>query len=644
MKNIISYLIVIFSLLSFSQAQAQDCNASDLPVKLSDLRYLDVAFTDVLGQIKNSTACNVAKIKGWKPGTTVTQSQGTTACKKFGKTYAINPGNPQYGTKDHGRLLENDLGYFFCMPGANKHEMCDHMTAQLSSSMDVKWDRKTANGDGDCLCKRKGDKADAFVSCPASPEEFKAENSTKCDVAGAGEVNGKCVCLTEPTTEAKQGTVCPPKVTQPASPTVNVKEEDFADCFAEIESAEAACSQKGQDAFDKCSKAAPENNKNIAEAQRILSIGVDAMVAQNAGSGALESCAKMSALGTGVIESLALFQKTCKKELDTCKQGCTDVKAYAQEDTAKLAEACKAKYEQKNPGRTWTEEHQAQFATRADQHKKYSENINNFCKGDVKVAEGQFDDMLERLAQSVQKADICRCQLTAGSTQESCESVVTPLTCMQNMNQQGCSYSSVGCPPGSTDPRCKGTTPPVAINGSGVGAPISGFASPGFSSAGGGANGGKVQIGDSDLSGLYDETRPTGSGTATADAGSPFAPAAAAGSPGASLNMGNGDASGGAGNGEGGEKGGLSGFFQNAKGAISSMFGGGGSEKGSTTKSSNGKAYKNDMNGFRPKAPALRGMANAGEFGGKNRDIWKIMNQRYNDQYHTFITVETPSK
>ena len=636
-----SYLIVIFSLLSSQLAQAQSCDDKS-PVKVSQLQFVGEDLRKVLGDIGRRTECHVAE--GYNADTAARKY-----CMKKYNMAAVNPGNPQYnaGSKAHGSAGSNHIGYYFCM-AIKKNKMCEHMKAQKASVLDVRWVGTAPFGDndGDCKCKRKGASASEEVDCPAETNALESDQSTGCKIAGAIQEGSRCVCENDREIEAKAGVTCPGVKAAPVSPTATVKEEDFAGCFADIEKSEAACSQKGQDAFDKCSKESPENNKNISEAQRVLSIGVDAMVAQNAGSGALESCAKMSALGTGVIEALSLFQTNCRKELDACKQGCADVKAYSKEDTAKLAEACKAQYESRNPGKTWSEEHQSEFATRAERHKSYSANVDKFCKGDVQVAEGQFDDMLQRLATSVQKADICKCQLTAGSTsgKESCDNVVTPLTCMQNMNQQGCSYSSVGCPPGSTDPRCKGTTPPVAINGSGVGAPISGFASPGFSSAGGGANGGKVQIGDSDLSGLYDETRPTGSGTATADAGSPFAPAAAAGSPGASLNMGNGDASGGAGNGEGGEKGGLSGFFQNAKGAISSMFGGGSGEKGSTTKSSNGKAYKNDMNGFRPKAPALRGMANAGEFGGKNRDIWKIMNQRYNDQYHTFITVETPSK
>lgn len=639
MKNILSYFIVIFSLLSYQLAQAEDCNSSDLPVKLSDLKYIDMGFTDVLSQIGKSTSCKVARIKSWKPGHMATQQQGTTACGRG--NYAINPGNPQYGPVGRGGLLENDLGYYFCMPGADKKAMCTARAQQLSSVIDIRWDRK--NNDGDCLCKSKG-KGEAF-SCPADIEALKTDNQTGCNFPNADtdKSTGQCMCLygTPKRGVTANSEPCPTEPEKKQTATVN--DTDFDDCFSEIKEAKNACSQKSQDAINNCSKEAPDVNKGVKEAQRVLDIGLSALLAKNANTGALEACTKMSLAGTGAISALSLLKQNCKKELDTCKQGCADIKAYSKEDTGKMAEACKAKLEAN--GKTWTEEHGSRFATLAEEYKKGADTAEKLCKGDAQVADNELEDVLNRLNGSVQQADICKCQLTTGTTGDTCESIVTPLSCTQNINQPGCSFSSVGCPPGVVSANCKPTVQQINPNGSGVKAPIAGFAGPGFSSAGGGGAAGKVQVGDNDLSGFGDETRPTGSGTATAEAAAPFNIANGGGAPGVSVNMG-GDAAGGGGNGEGSEKGGLSGFFQNARGAISSMFGGNGAgdNKGSGSKSVNGKAYKNDVNGFRPKAPALRGMANAGEFGGKNRDIWKIMNQRYNDQYHTFITVETPSK
>lgn len=650
MKNIIRYLIVVFSLLSFQWAQAQSCETTE--IKLSQMQFLGEPYTKVFQEaLGKSITCKMVPVT--KPATSL---KGVKACKERG--VVVNPGNPQYVGAGYGNLLDNDLGYYFCVnsSGELKKNLCNYMKRKLTATLDVWWDNKSSN-DGDCMCRRKGDtSAGAYVSCTVeNVQALEADKSTGCEIKDATKEKetNVCVCLHDSRIEPKKDGDCP--TAPPKQVTETVDDKDFDECFADIQAAKEACSEKGKSAIDKCSKEAPDVNKNIKEAQRVLSIGLDALIAKNANTGALDACAKMSAGGTGVIEALSLLQKTCRAELANCKKGCEDIKAYSQEDTNKMLNACKAKFEEKyknvTPTKTWTTEHDNRFAVLADQYKKGADNAEKFCKGDAQVADGQLDQFLNELALSVQKADICKCQLSAGSLnsgaikKDRCEDIVTPLTCMQNMNQPGCSYSSVGCAPGSTDPRCR--VGPVAINpnGSGLAAPPSGFAGPGFASTGGGANSGKVQIGGDDLSGLFDETRPTGSGTATADGGSPFGVAGGGGAPGVGVNMGGGDGSGNGANGEGGEKDRLSGFFQNAKGAISSIFGGGGNnDKGAAPKGPNSKAYKNDVNGFRPKPPALRGMANTGEFGGKNRDIWKTMNQRYNDQYHTFITVENPSK
>lgn len=654
MKNIMSYLIVIFSLFGTQLAQASDCNALDLPVKLADLKFLEVPFTTLLAKIGKSAKCDVVKIKGWQSGQTVNQKQGTTACRaEVGRTYAINPGNPQYGQANLGHLLDNKLGYFFCMPGANKQLLCNQMERDLKSSMDVTWDPRTASGDGDCLCKRKGDNASAFVSCPADPSSLQTENSLECLNPLSQKEGDKCVCSYDKTIVVRALTDVCPGAPQ-AQETATVSDTDLAECFTEIKGAQDACSEKGQAAINKCSKDAPEVNKNISEAQRVLSIGLDAIVAKNAGTGALEACAKMSAAGTSVIEALSFLRENCKKELEGCKKGCDDVKAYSQKSDQDYINECKTKFEAKYPapaGKTWTPHHERRVVELAAQYKSSANNAEKFCKGDVEVADNQLENFVGRLGESVQMADICKCQLTASSVNsgltkaDNCEAINSPLTCMQNINQPGCSYSSVGCTPGSTIAGCRNPISAVNPNGSGVAKPASGFAGPGFGSGGGGAGaGGKVGVNAGDLSGLYDETRPSGSGTATADAGSPFGVAAGGGGGGGS------GGGGGGGSGEGGgaageekKEGGISGLFQSTKNGIASLFGGGADNKGSSAKKPDNKAYKNDVNGFRPKS-TVRGMANANEFGSKNRDIWKTMNERYNDQYHTFITVESPSK
>lgn len=647
MKNMISYLIVVFSLFGFQLAYAQDCETAG-EVTLSELKYVG---TDLKPLLK-SNACTVVKA-----------SDDTTARLKCGqngqKRAALNPGNPQYtGTDKHGSPTGNNLGYYFCVV-MNKSDMCDARIAALGSTMDIKWQQtgSSSRNDGNCVCRRKGDTSTRMMTCPTTEEQvdaLKDGNSTGCTIKDAvkNKDTNVCVCLHNQNIEPKKDGDCPTE--PPRQVTETVDDNDFEECFADIKMAKTACSEQGKAAIDKCSKEAPEVNKNVQEAQRVMSIGLDALVAKNAGTGALEACAKMGAAGTGLIEALSLLRENCKKEVSSCKKGCDDVKAYGQKDTTEMMNACKAKFEAKYanavPKKDWGDAHTARFTVLAEEYKKGVQNAEKLCTGDAQVANSDLNSFINDLAASVQKADICKCQLTTGSVntgttkQDTCESVMTPLTCMQNLNQPGCSFSSVGCSPGSTVAGCRNPVTAINPNGSGVAMPASGFAGPGFGSSGSGLNAGKVNVGDSDFGGLYDETRPGGSATTTADNGSPFGAASTNGGTSGGAPPSGGDGSGNGSDKEGeGEKSGLAGFFQNAKGGIASLFGGGPNEKGNAVKKPGNKAFKNDVNGFRPKGN-VRGMANASEVGGKNRDIWKTMNERYTDQYHTFITVENPSK
>lgn len=643
MKNMISYLIVVFSLFGFQLAYAAgSCNDSDLTVKLSDLKLFNENYTDVLNNLGRSQKCTL--VRTGKSG-----QAALSACKKL-NAYVVNPGNPQYVGPGKGDLLNNDLGYFFCMPGADKKALCKHMKSKLSSTMDIDWGYKTTS-DGDCECKRKGDPAAAYVSCPLDPTPLQTGESTGCtDPAAKKDSEGICVCKNDESKIVGPGVICSTEVPPPPA-TENFDPADLDECLADLRTAKKTCSVKGKDAIDQCSKDAPEVKKNIQEAQRVFSIGVDALIAKNAGTGALEACAKMSAAGTGLIEALSLLRKTCKDELENCKKGCEDVKTFSEKTKEQVIAECREKFNSHQPQpKLFTKIHEEKLITMFEQEKDLANNAEKFCKGDVQVADGEMRNFLDSLALGVQKADICKCQLTPGSVnsgatkQDTCDSIVTPLTCMQNLNQPGCSFSSVGCSPGSTVAGCRNPVTAINPNGSGVAMPASGFAGPGFGSSGSGLNAGKVNVGDSDFGGLYDETRPGGSATTTADNGSPFGAASTNGGTSGGAPPSGGDGSGNGSDKEGeGEKSGLAGFFQNAKGGIASLFGGGPNEKGNAVKKPGNKAFKNDVNGFRPKGN-VRGMANASEVGGKNRDIWKTMNERYTDQYHTFITVENPSK
>jgi hypothetical protein len=679
MKNITSYLlVVVFSLLGFQTANANGpsrqsgrpsgatkpgvgsykaivgavvasaealkgadaCNAADLPFKFNDMKFLGKPLKEL---IPRWNECFVVKFKQQA----VQDSMGSAACKNFGGDTALNPGNEQYIGKQQNRTTGNTrsnvLGYYFCIP-LDKQGMCEARMADpsINTKMTIDWVEHERFGSankrnsGDCKCRPLGAQESAAVNCPFNPEDVQVtgcvDTKSKMDP-----VTKKCMCTANKEMESKGPNFCQDPETVV---TATVDDNDLNLCLNDIKAANDSCSSKGQAAFDKCSKEAPEVNKNIEEAQRVMGIGVDVLVAKNAGTGALEACGKMSLAGNGALSLLGLLRKNCKDELTSCKQGCADVKAYSERNVEEMTNECRDKLlaEQK----PWTGLHAKRFRELAEVYQNNASNAEKFCTADVEFADTQLDDMMNALEKSVAAANVCKCQLTTSSNGTSCDELTSPLTCLQNANQPGCSFNSVGCAPGSTAANCKGGV--VAVNGGGSG--VSGFAGfngTGFSSAAGPAAG-KVNVGDSDMS-FYDETRPLASGTtATADAGSPFGSAGSAGV-GQASGGGGGDSGSkaGGGGGDGSEKGGLSGLFQSAKSGIASMFGGGSNGSGATGKKDN-KNFKNDVNGFRPKSPAVRGMANASEFNGKNTDIWKRMNKQYDDQHHTFITVENPTK
>ncbi len=637
MKNIMMYLFIVFSLFVVNTALADECETAG-KVKLSQLKYVG---TDLKPLLRRNGACTVVKASN--------DTEGRAACGT--KRAALNPGNPQYtGVNDHGSQTNNKLGYYFCV-GMNKRAMCNDRISELGSTMDIVWKQTGSNerNDGDCLCGKKGDGSTKMMACPvteAQVDAFKDGKTTGCVQGAEDDGDGNCRCLAgeKKGTVVKDGGTCPKDPSPPVA-TATVSPDDFDDCLAEVKAAKDGCSEEGKKAIASCSKEAPEVNKNISEAQRVLSIGLDAVIAKNAGTGALASCAKMGAAGTSVIEALSLLRENCKKELNNCKKSCEQAGVFGKKTEDEYVAECKAVFLSKQ--KEWTDEHEKAFKPLVAEYTKLADNSEKFCKGDVQKSDNQLDGFLQELAMSVQKADICKCQLTTSSAgNENCDNVAGPLTCIQNVNQPGCSFSSVGCSPGSTLPGCRNPVNMTNPNGSGIAMPASGFAGPGFTSTGGGSgNSSKVGLGGDDFD-FSDETRPSGSGTATADAGSPFGTAAGGGSGGAAGGGGGGGGGTGDGGGAGGEekeKGGISGFFQNAKGGIASLFGAGADNKNVAAKKPVNKAYKNDVNGFRPKA-GVRGMAGSNEFGSKNRDIWKTMNERYNDQYHTFITVENPQK
>lgn len=652
MKNKFILLFVILFHTGYQSAfAARSCEDPSLPIKLSDLQFAGVDFNQARQSvITGSATCSV--IEGMR------SDNQTNIKNKSCQFAAINPGNIYFLTDDKKKVAqaysstENKLGYYFCA-NMNEQKMCNLRKAELSKKgLEVSWRQQPGTShynSGDCLCKKAGTSGAGGV-CPADEDKLDAmANTTPCKDPTAESKDGKCVCKIGGDI-ASEGKACPTESPVANSETKANVDDDLSPCMHELYEAKSNCTSKSRDAVEKCDKEAPDNHKNVSQAQRILEHGLDALIAKNAGTGALDSCIKMGAAGTILIKGLSLLRDTCKKEVKDCKKVCDEAEDLIKKPDQEFVKDCREKF--KEGQKSFSAAHEERLLELVKESRDVSELSANYCKSNATKLEGDVDAFFDDMNNNVAKANICQCQLTTGVDSQNCQDIIGPAGCMTNPNQPGCAYSTVACTPVSTNPACK-----IALGGAGSAGP-SGFAmpvgsgGPGFSSLSGGGgvtgNGGSNKL---DLGSFADEARPTASATAQADLGSPFGNGSGGGAGGGgggglanSLSGGgSGDSSSNA-SGDN-EKNGLSGLFNTARNGIASLFGGGVNSKSKNVKAgSKSKMFGNDVNAFRPKK-AVRGLADvSNEFGSKNRDIWKAMNDCYNSQYQTFITVESPTK
>lgn len=636
MKKHIHLILFVLSFLGFSPvwAGAMTCEDSSLPVKLSELMFVGDTFTNVrnaAGVIDRG--CTV--IMGMR-----TEKQALPAGQSC-NLVRINPGNPNYLTgekrdsipsgKQGGTPTTNNLGYYFCT-NASKKAMCIHQKAvNKNPNLEINYTNNT-NNEGECMCKVKGQ---AAQKCTAEPEVIAEANFCKGELADKKE-DGKCYCKSDGSVLAEGGH-CPEPET--------IVDTELAPCIEKLEVAKQNCAVKSKDTVNKCSKDAPSFNKHVSEAQKLLNLGIDALVAKKAGTGALDTCIRMGGAGTVLSTSLGFLRETCKGELKECKSACDEAETLAKQPDEEYIKQCKEHFSAE--GKTFKPSHEAKLTEMLKQHKELGEATRKICTVEAVAERSKVDDFFNELDENIRQANICQCQLTSASEKTAdCLALLGPAACSVNPNQPACAFSTVSCGPGSANPACTINFAAIPMGGStGINGAPSGFGNVGGSSIsnGGGvvaAGKGGIDVGDVDLG---ETSKGVSGAVAAADLGSPFGVAGGGGGGGGGGFGGGDSGSAGGGSGEGKEKSGLGGLFNNVRSGIANLFGGSSSEKKAMGKKADPKSSKSDINAFRPRG--VRGLANSsGELGGKNRDIWKTMSERYNDQYHTFITVENPQK
>ncbi|MFN3455892.1 MAG: hypothetical protein ACK41T_13135, partial [Pseudobdellovibrio sp.] len=544
------------------------------------------------------------------------------------------PGNPQYG-HNYGDRDSNSLKYYFVFtdPRFQKESMCTNIARELQAQYNlvVQWQKARNSTDGDCYCKKSSDAEGSFKRCN-DPEAVANETTCPNPKEERNPTSGQCEAIVK--TETSE-----PESSSKISASV------FDSCLADLKNSQKACDDQSVKANSKCDYENEQQeggsssffSKNTVK--DVLSMASQYMVSKKAGTGALAECTKISLLGTGAVKALDLIKTGCAGEIKTCQTMCKKSNELASKEKAYFYDSCKRSLGVSDA--EFTAKYKPVLDDELASYAKESKSIDSYCGAEVANKSDMLNDLVTDIGNAVTQADICRCQLSPGVTSvEECQYLLGPGSCLANPSQAGCQFSTAAC---TTPTNCPINTAAGSL--SGLAAPtIAGGAGYNPETAGGSLKAGSV--GNIDLGDLSGDNKPSAMGAPTQDGGAPFGNAQGGGGGFGGGGGGSGSSSGSAAEKDESDKPtGLAGLFNTAKSALGNLFGAGksstGSSSGNGKNNMNGKKYKN-AEAFRPKSFA-RGLATDGlGLGGKNKDIWKMVNQRYGDQYHTFITVEKP--
>lgn len=452
-------------------------------------------------------------------------------------------------------------------------------------------------------------------------------------------------------------------VEAPAQPS-----ETAEDCLREIQEKVNSCDSAATTAVNQCNPDR-ENNDTITSLQNLLKGATGVL-------GASDNCAQAAIAGSTGYYALDELRGKCDTEIGSCKTSCEDATSYINTNKDRIYQACRKKQYDflscrfDNPfpmaftedawNEEWDKVNKAPFEQKIQEMQSSVASNNTKCESGTAVTNREkVSNYMTDMDSTFKAASQCQCQLSSGGA--NCANQVGPKDCAADPTLPGCATAQINClNPSDTSPKCvcfrdpnssecknSAATPTVNTNsnlngfaGTGAVTPTNGI---GETSVGGKAG---IDLSADDLKNLgsNEVSAMNSSGTATADGGSPFGVAGAAGGAGVSGNFGSGeDAAQGEADSSINSK--IGGMFNAAKGAIGNLFG---DKKGSGTEATKSGSYGHglDANGnsidlkkWRPRM--VRGLASGEgtELAGKFEDIWRVMNKRYKvqDQKDLFI-------
>lgn len=647
---------------------ANDCNEASLPVKLRDMKYVGTHLVELNPDIGNT--CIVVKYADMSSSKSMSDAIARKHCvaKVGAKSFVFNPGNDQYtGSSSYGDRSKNSLGYYFCTATRSneKELLCKKQKEAYKDVMDVEWD--SDRGDGDCKCSPKGSGGKLSKqahSCSANnPVEPNRSIENKCKDPNLvyNEADKLCYCAEPEFT--KQVTNDSKSCVRASNPDIKPSYQEIVDsCTQDIRTAYDECAAVAKNAYkscnncyapdgsvktDQCADQIKSDNKLNDDMAKAIQLASNFVVQAKRGTGAVAACTQAQLIGSTAMFGLDSLKKSCRSDIDSCVKACTSLEKKSSK-FEQIQVRCDEAYKEKFATEP-TEEFKTAVDNKLNVYVELAEKANSQCRGPVTAKERQMTDYLDGLSQSVGQANLCRCTLSSGNS-TNCERNSNPaLVCLNSPNTQECKDVTVNCATTNnpicicasnpSNPICS-QAPAAAVAGVGtsnLGGP-NGFASVG--TGGGSAQGsGGGSGGNFDLGNLGDTQQKVSGTGASGGSDSPFGGGASAGG-GAGGSSGGGSGPSGVdsnvGQGEGTDKDKVSSFFSTAKSAIGNLFGTPTADQANKAKK-NQKAFGADSNAYKPKAN-LRGLSNESEIGGKNKDIWKMVNERYGNQFNSFIT------
>jgi hypothetical protein len=415
-------------------------------------------------------------------------------------------------------------------------------------------------------------------------------------------------------------------------------------CLSGVEAKVAQCKSQGSSAVTSCNKENTTDNQAWGAASEAFNLGSQVLQAKAQQSGSAKNCFQMATLSTAVWAGMEKLKGDCTVTMSACNNSCEEARTAV----ANISNTCAQ--HRNNIYSLYGADAAGANAAIAEFDKNLNAEANNLnsqleegsqsCNVTAKNNEKILGDSMKKMNDSAQQAAQCDCNISGGQQQMvngSCEDIMGPEYCANHPEDlQKCPVAVAPAPAGAAPPPTtaefvppeKATNPGAsALAGSGFN-PIA-ATSPNFK---GSAGIGNLDLGD-------ERSGSISSDKSQYSASSPFGAAAGGGAGGGGAAPGPGGEGGGDGTGEPGSQSGIAGLFNNLKTGIANAFGGGknsGNSRKFSDKNKNGKEV--DPNDWRP--AGLRGVAGGSGMGTRNMDIFKMIQTRYGDQYHTFNTVE----